>query len=197
MSLPGKRPVVRICIAIAAISFCALAITHITHAISSSSTSPDSVEEATGYSCHDLEVAHINDIELEGDESLFSHLSGNGESLALLAVACALSTAPVAAYASETSNYRTYHMDSISSEASPQRERGNCFSVYGKGWCVSHGYGNNRPVGASMAVNLTQKEKDCLFSAYTWMIEAGRAWYTGNSWDALAATSYTLYTCLK
>lgn len=71
MSLPGKRPVVRICIAIAAISFCALAITHITHAISSSSTSPDSVEEATGYSCHDLEVAHINDIELEGDESLF------------------------------------------------------------------------------------------------------------------------------
>lgn len=83
MSLPGKRPVVKICIAIAAISFCALAITHITHAISSSSTSPDSVEEATGYSCHDLEVAHINDIELEGDESLFSHLSGNGESLVL------------------------------------------------------------------------------------------------------------------
>lgn len=83
MSLPGKRPVVKICIAIAAISFCALAITHIIHAISSSSTSPDSVEEATGYSCHDLEVAHINDIELEGDESLFSHLSGNGESLVL------------------------------------------------------------------------------------------------------------------
>ncbi len=81
MSLPGKRPVVKICIAIAAISFCALAIIHITHAISSSSTSPDSVEEATGYSCHDLEVAHINDIELEGDESLFSHLSGNGGEL--------------------------------------------------------------------------------------------------------------------
>lgn len=48
-----------------------------------------------------------------------------------------------------------------------------------------------------MVVNLTQKEKDCLFSAYTWMIEAGRAWYTGSGWDALAATSYTLYTCLK
>lgn len=44
------------------------------------------------------------------------------------------------------------------------RERGKCTDTHSKDWCKAHGYGNNRPVGASLP--LTPQQQRCVIKHY-------------------------------